>query len=573
MNRTLITLLLFLPIFSFGQVNLKNGLVACYPFNANANDVSGNGNNGTVNGATLTTDRFGNTNNAYSFNGISDFIEISPSKLQTTEFSYSLWVKPSSIPAEGIAYFLFSVGSESGDQDLTLNKSYANANDGFTGGGYLDVGETVFCQKGTSPNVNQWYHLVFVRETNVYKVYLDGNLMCTTSTVTKPPFYGTGIVAATIGGRRDKSQFAHCSLDDIHLYNRAINADEVKALYELNTPQTITISTNNTSPCGGDQIILTANGTTNTSSYQWKVDGINNGTNNKTFGYTTTRKTEDYTVKITVEVSDEDICFSYKSTIVDLNVTVKGCTPTGVNLKNGLVACYPFNSNAIDATGNKNDGIISGASLTNDRFGNVNSAYYFDGSAVIAVGKEQFSNQSYTYSTWVKLDSLPELSYQYGLISIYGNGPDQVLSVANSYQVSYQAPFSTGFLINGYNYGTPRQSNNWTGVTPNTNQWYHVVCTRDDTSIKLYVDGQLVSPNNSAVISTGGSVTDYGYNGVVIFGAGGGGQYLIGSLDDIYIYNRAITAEEVTALYQNSKSIPCEDGVIACHPFSVVKTK
>ena len=42
------------------MADLNNGLVAYYPFNGNANDASGNGNNGTVNGATLTTDRFGN---------------------------------------------------------------------------------------------------------------------------------------------------------------------------------------------------------------------------------------------------------------------------------------------------------------------------------------------------------------------------------------------------------------------------------------------------------------------------------------------------------------------------------
>ena len=46
-----------------------NGLVGWWPFNGNANDESGNGNNGTVNGATLTTDRFGNANKAYSFDG------------------------------------------------------------------------------------------------------------------------------------------------------------------------------------------------------------------------------------------------------------------------------------------------------------------------------------------------------------------------------------------------------------------------------------------------------------------------------------------------------------------------
>ena len=51
-----------------------NGLVGWWPFNGNANDDSGNNNNGTVNGATLTTDRFGNTNSAYQFNGVSNNI-------------------------------------------------------------------------------------------------------------------------------------------------------------------------------------------------------------------------------------------------------------------------------------------------------------------------------------------------------------------------------------------------------------------------------------------------------------------------------------------------------------------
>ncbi|MFM7978911.1 MAG: hypothetical protein ACKPKO_06305, partial [Candidatus Fonsibacter sp.] len=51
-----------------------NGLVGWWPFNGNANDESGNNHNGTVNGATLTSDRFGNVNSAYSFDGINDYI-------------------------------------------------------------------------------------------------------------------------------------------------------------------------------------------------------------------------------------------------------------------------------------------------------------------------------------------------------------------------------------------------------------------------------------------------------------------------------------------------------------------
>ena len=102
----LITLFFVTPIFS--QINLKNGLVACYPFNANAKDESGNGNNGTVNGATLTTDRFGKVSSAYDFNGNSNYIDIPSNNLQNPTFSYSAWIKPNSLPQSGIAFFILS---------------------------------------------------------------------------------------------------------------------------------------------------------------------------------------------------------------------------------------------------------------------------------------------------------------------------------------------------------------------------------------------------------------------------------------------------------------------------------
>ncbi len=71
-----------------------NGLVGWWPFNANANDESGNGNNGTVNGATLTTDRFGNANKAYSLDGVySTQIYVDLSNPLTDNKSFSFWVK------------------------------------------------------------------------------------------------------------------------------------------------------------------------------------------------------------------------------------------------------------------------------------------------------------------------------------------------------------------------------------------------------------------------------------------------------------------------------------------------
>ena len=71
-----------------------NGLVGYWGFNGNANDQSGNSNNGTVNGATLTTDRFGNSNSAYNFDGVNDYIRcINPGPSGSTSRSVCFWMK------------------------------------------------------------------------------------------------------------------------------------------------------------------------------------------------------------------------------------------------------------------------------------------------------------------------------------------------------------------------------------------------------------------------------------------------------------------------------------------------
>jgi hypothetical protein len=75
-----------------------NGLVGYWPFNGNANDLSVNANNGTVNGATLTTDRNGNANSAYSFNGSSGIsIPHSTSLNIASSSTFSFWLKYNSL--------------------------------------------------------------------------------------------------------------------------------------------------------------------------------------------------------------------------------------------------------------------------------------------------------------------------------------------------------------------------------------------------------------------------------------------------------------------------------------------
>lgn len=80
--------------------DISDGLVACYPFTGNADDESGNGNHGVVIGATLTEDMFGNSESAYYFDGVNDYIRVPHSSdlnINTaTGFTIGMWTKADS---------------------------------------------------------------------------------------------------------------------------------------------------------------------------------------------------------------------------------------------------------------------------------------------------------------------------------------------------------------------------------------------------------------------------------------------------------------------------------------------
>jgi hypothetical protein len=159
-------MLLFLAGFNFAQ-NVPayvptNGLVGWWPFSGNAIDSSGNGNNGTVNGATLTTDRNGVANSAYSFDGVNDNINPLQNNLPigTNSRSVSLWFQ-----RIGNGGTLFSYGS-------------AN-----TGNAYMiSIGPNIISNQGWAndfpvyPTIdNSWHHLVCTFDGLNSTIYFDNN--------------------------------------------------------------------------------------------------------------------------------------------------------------------------------------------------------------------------------------------------------------------------------------------------------------------------------------------------------------------------------------------------------------
>ena len=241
-NRLLLTAACLLSIFSSSAQSIpsyipSNGLVGWWPFNGNANDESGNGNNGTVNGATLTADRFGNAGKAYSFDGINTFISGNCSNFPATQRTISFWFY-SPLQAEN-SFFLGYGGGVIG----TSFGLYANAQgcgiQGQNAIGYSSHGCVNNFHTGYPPSVvNNWTNLVFTTNNSDTRIYLNGELknsvsvsLATTNTSGKNYIFGGQIDWDGLGLLGVESDFLG-SLDDIAIWNRALSAQEITSLYQ-----------------------------------------------------------------------------------------------------------------------------------------------------------------------------------------------------------------------------------------------------------------------------------------------------------------------------------------------------
>ena len=211
-----------------------DGLVGYWGFNGNANDESGNGNNGIVNGATLTTDRNGNVNSAYSFSsaGCSTRIDasINTSSIQNS-FTLAFWLMRSDNGCGSPRIMEFWSGS---DSNGTLGFAF-HGNSFVPGLDYFTSTTHIASIGYNQVNNNQWAHIVFTCDANSAKCYQDGVLINTF------PSNGNAILAgnAAFGRMNHPANDAfNGKLDDIAIYNRALTQQEITNLYNSSLPQT-----------------------------------------------------------------------------------------------------------------------------------------------------------------------------------------------------------------------------------------------------------------------------------------------------------------------------------------------
>jgi len=213
--------------------SLNKGLAAYYPFNGNAKDASGNGNDASVVGASLTTDRGGAANAAYSFNGGGNYIQLPGNRFldNSVKVTISAWYRfqgnqsgqifASGDTRPGYDPYTMRIGP-GGFEDLSVADTSAYRT--IKANGSLDYRDGV------------WRHIVMVLKeqdssASQLLVYLDGCLVTTTNMSPKLTIRYDRDMISQIGAIH-ADQFWKGQLDDFRFYNRDLSATDVAQLYQ-----------------------------------------------------------------------------------------------------------------------------------------------------------------------------------------------------------------------------------------------------------------------------------------------------------------------------------------------------
>jgi len=554
-----------------GQAPFTNSLVAYYPFNGNANDATGKGNNGQIIGDVIpATDRFGVASNAYHFNGdgSSSAIEITNTLFNIGQAGYTIsgWFASddisesfqilwNSIPQSGIV-----LGFNDGNVPPYADFAVGPALPGVWTATDIHGSKTDYANQ-------TWYQTVLTKNGTTYTLYIDGQFECQ-QTISAAAEYSdnVGLIIGSITPINPPYPDTFFGrLDDFRVYNRALSSSEVQELYAYESvPQS--------QPCLPYAATATA---TIVNGFVVGATLTDGGC-----GYTNTPE-----VSLVGGGGSGAIATAVVSNgvVVSLTIIAPGSgyvgaptvdidSPTGTEpapFANSLVAYYPFNGNGNDATGHGNNGKLTGNVIpATDRFGNASSAYHFDGStAAIQITNTLFNigQTGYSLSAWFASDNVAAAN-QVIFDTIPETGAALSLSdpMVPGY-VSFAVGTATGPWTQLYMRGSETYSNQ---------TWYQVVLTKSASLYTLYINGQISDQQTIAAAS------EYNFDVGAALGSAlpnGTPETFLGRLDDFRFYNRALTSNEVQELYayesvQGSpppqETVPFTNSLVAYYPFN-----
>ena len=344
------TVLTFLTIIAFTCITYAqipqyiptNGLVGYWPFTGNANDESGNGNNRSVNGATLTTDRYDTLNSAYSFDGVNDYLDGSISSiLNVDEMTYSCWVYITDTSAQNSIGGSYS--NPRGYHIRILNGCvyFKIHNGNLSSLSTLDVSSSLKLSE------DQWYFLTFTVDSIYLALYINGQLE---DTLSLGSFNFVNQSRLRIGcASWNFFEFFNGKIDDIAIWNRALSPCEI---YHLYNESSIVLDTSYQYE-------------TNCNLYTWPLNSQTYTTSGQYYYSTTNMYGCDSTIVLDLTIDTVDLSVSVNDPLLTANASsatyqwlicpaytvISSATyPTYSPMSNGSYACEITQNGCIDTT-------------------------------------------------------------------------------------------------------------------------------------------------------------------------------------------------------------------------------
>ena len=407
----------------------SNGLVGWWPFSANANDLSGNGNHGSlIGGASLSFDRFGTLNSSYTFDGINcgvpKGISLPSIVSNTGEYTINCWFQ--SIDSTKLDQSIInSYPHQYIGVGLQVNSSFLNKQMSYAGNGTWQILGTT--NNWNIYNLHDWHTLTIVKNTNEIKYYQDAILVRTQPinlNFNVGGFTNIFVGAISINGGSQCYETFKGRIDDVGIWIRALDSNEIKRLYQgctkSITQQPKDISTSSKTA------IFNCNTNDTLQTYQWQILKNSIWTNLKDSAQFAGTKSNQLTVnqllasnngqKFRCNVSGK--CINASSNIATLNYNCKGDIvkqPTNQGM---------FNGNAT-FTCSSNDTLINYQWQTNSGTGwnNLFNAGQYTGSNSnsLLVSNVTLSNNNQLFRCIVKGDCLTDTTSEVSL-RVWGVG-------------------------------------------------------------------------------------------------------------------------------------------------------
>ncbi|NDA63151.1 MAG: DUF1566 domain-containing protein [Chitinophagia bacterium] len=503
MNKTNKILLSFFLIlisgFGFSQSVPSyvptNGLVGWWPLDINPNNSFGNGLNGSFNGSFVSSGR-----NCAQFNNSLLVIPGEP-VFNISNFTTSYWIKINSHTIHtGIQF-----GIPNGPLRWAIGwypSAFLFAQMTCAGG----WGQGNYFDNNVNFNTGTWYHLTIVHIGITTKLYINSNLIGTLSTAAPLNCWNSSMnlyIGGDIGG--GAIEYFDGYIDDFGFWNRALTQQEITNLYNSQVPQPCTTSVTTSLNINGCGFAVLSNGDTVT----------------QTGNYLDTLST-----------------LGGCDSIINQSVTIQpssNCNPIPSYVPtNGLVGWWGFNGNAQDGSGNGNHGTVNGATLTTDRFGNQNGAYEFSNTFGRIQSVQLNLSNAFTFQISIKLNNYNQIGTPFEINEGFSCNLNPQIWPNNGNL--YLARCGNG-MLNPLLIG---DINSLIGV------WTHLVVVHERSTTRLYKNGTLISvinhqwPQTSLVnltLANDGN-TPFNYQSKCTF-------------DDLGIWNRALTQQEITNLYNS----------------------